>query len=83
MEKKKNKLPKISLNGYYKPTPAKWRKLGDALLSVSTMITGFAIYEEAKWVAIIALLLGAAGKFLTNFFSDSDGNGIADVNEEQ
>jgi hypothetical protein len=55
---------------YYKPTPIKWRKLGDALLGVSTTITGFAIYEEAKWVAITALVLGVVGKFLTNFFGE-------------
>lgn len=56
-------------NSYAKPTPEKWRKLGDALLGVSTTITGFAIYEDAKWVAISALLIGAVGKFLTDFFS--------------
>ena len=57
---------------YYKPTPVKWRKLGDALLGISTTITGFAIYEEVKWLAISALALGVIGKFLTNFFSDTD-----------
>lgn len=62
-------LTKMKEN-YYSPTPKKWRKLGDALLGVSTTITGFAIYEEAKWVAIAALAAGVAGKFLTNFFSE-------------
>lgn len=57
---------------YYKPTPVKWRKLGDALLGISTTITGFAIYEEVKWLAISALALGVIGKFLTNFFSEND-----------
>jgi|TARA_R110000868_G_scaffold303124_1_gene563632 hypothetical protein len=56
-------------NKYYAPTPVKWRKLGDALLGISTTITGFAIYEEIRWIAITALLLGVIGKFLTNFFS--------------
>jgi hypothetical protein len=55
---------------YYAPTPAKWRKLGDALLGVSTTITGFAIYEEVKEIAITALILGVVGKFLTNFFAE-------------
>ena len=55
---------------YYNPTPKKWRKLGDALLAASTTITGFAIYEDAKWVAITALTLGVVGKFLTNFFGE-------------
>lgn len=55
---------------YYKPTPVKWRKLGDALLGVSTTITGCAIYGDAKWIAIAALATGVVGKFLTNFFKE-------------
>jgi hypothetical protein len=60
----------MKLKNYYNPTPQKWRKIGDALLGVSTTITGFAIYEELKWVAITALLAGVVGKFLSNFFSE-------------
>lgn len=59
-------------NRYYKPTPKKWRRLGDALLGVSTMITGYAIADELKWVALTALLIGSVGKFLTNFFAGED-----------
>ena len=65
-------INKTMMKNYWKPTPKKWRKLGDALLGVSTTITGFAIYEEAKWVAIAALLCGVVGKFLTNFFAEDE-----------
>lgn len=57
------------LKHYYKPTPQKWRKLGDALLGVSTLITTFAMYNNVHWVAMSALITGVVGKFLTNFFS--------------
>lgn len=57
---------------YYGPTPKRWRKLGDALLGVSTTITGYAIMEDYKWIAFSALILGVVGKFLTNFFSDEE-----------
>jgi hypothetical protein len=57
---------------YSSPTPKKWRKIGDALLATSTTITSFAIYEDAKAVAIVALVLGSLGKFLTNFFRRGD-----------
>ena len=58
---------------YYGPTPAKWRKLGDALLGVSTTITTYAIADDwSKWIQITALLLGAGGKFLTNFFTEDN-----------
>jgi len=55
---------------YNAPTPKKWRRLGDSLLSVGTTITGFAIFEEMKWLALTALLISVAGKFLTNFFKE-------------
>lgn len=75
------KKTKLGLSSYGKATPTKYRKLGDALLSVSTMITGFAIYEDYKWLAFTALMIGSAGKFLTNFFADEDGDGIADIEQ--
>jgi hypothetical protein len=58
------------LKNYYKPTPIKWRRLGDALLAVSTTITSFALYEDIQWVALTALIIGVIGKFLTNFFTE-------------
>ena len=63
------RITKMKKN-YYTPTPKKWRKLGDALLATSTAITGFAMYEDVKWVALTALITGVVGKFLTNFFTD-------------
>ena len=69
------------MNNYFKATPAKYRKLGDALLAVSTAVTTYAIVEEYKWIALVAVIIGSVGKFLTNFFADTDGDGIADINE--
>lgn len=57
------------MNKYYRPTPIKWRKIGDALLASSTTITTFAIYEQVEWLAYVALLTGVIGKFLTNLFA--------------
>ena len=55
---------------FYQPTPVKWRKLGDALLVVSTTVTGYAMFENVKWVALVSLITGVVGKFLTNFFTE-------------
>lgn len=66
---------------YFRPTPTKWRKLGDALLAVSTTITTYAIVEEYKWVALTAVILGSVGKFLTNFFAEDDIVKIVEENE--
>jgi len=60
------------LTNYYKPTPVKWRKLGDALLAVSVTITSFAMYNNVQWVALTALITGVIGKFITNFFKEDD-----------
>ena len=66
---KGNNLTEL-VGNYTKPTPVKWRKLGDSLLGVSTTITGFAIANDTKWLAMSALVLGVAGKFLSNFFTE-------------
>lgn len=55
---------------YWRPTPRKWRKLGDSIFAGSTVITGAAIMEEFKLLALITLCIGALGKFLTEFFED-------------
>ena len=62
---------------YLAPTPKKMRKLGDALLAVSTTITTYAIADNwEKWIQISALMMGVVGKFLTNFFTEDEPNNI-------
>jgi hypothetical protein len=56
------------MNRYYRPTPVKWRKIGDAFLAASATITTFAIAEDVQWLAYVALFTGVVGKFLTNLF---------------
>lgn len=54
---------------YSKPTPKKMRRLGDGLLLASTIITNETMIDK-PFVASVALIAGAVGKFLTNFFSE-------------
>lgn len=61
---------KFGISQYKKPTPSKWRKLGDALLAMSAFITTYGAIEGIKWLTISAVILGIAGKFFTNFFSE-------------
>jgi hypothetical protein len=64
---------------YWKPTPKKWRKLGDSLLSVSTVLSIGGLWQfdnlkdvftsnELKVMIVLSIFLGIIGKFLTNFF---------------
>ena len=68
---------------YWKPTPKKWRRLGDSLLAVATVIAIGGIWqydslkeiftpEEIKTMITTSIIFGVVGKFLTNFFKEDD-----------
>jgi len=63
---------KFDLQGYYKPTPANFRKLGDALLGASQFLTGYAVIMDEKILALICIGIGTLGKFLSNFFTEEN-----------
>jgi hypothetical protein len=55
-------------NRYWKPSSIKWRKVGDALLIVSTSITTYGIIGKwATYIPVISLITGILGKIITNF----------------
>jgi hypothetical protein len=66
---------------YWKPTPKKWRKFGDALLASSSVIAIGGLWQfdnlkelfttsEIKGLIVTSIILGVLGKFLTNFFKE-------------
>jgi len=59
---------RASVKGYAKPTPAKWRKIGDGLLLLSTTLAALNISHPT--LAIGIQVTGVIGKFLTNFFHE-------------
>jgi hypothetical protein len=71
------------MNNYWKPTPKKWRRLGDSLLAVATVIAIGGIWQfdslkdifttnELRLMITSSIVLGVVGKFLTNFFKDEE-----------
>lgn len=65
------------INNYYKPTPKKWIKIGDAILFISASISAFIptspLDEGSKLWAMFALnIFGIIGKTATNFFKEND-----------
>jgi len=62
---------KLSIKDYYEPTPKTFRKFADALLGVSLFVTGYSVVMQHDTLAIIFIIIGAIGKFGTNFFSDA------------
>jgi hypothetical protein len=61
---------KISKENYFKPTPKKWRQIGDSILVCGTALSGCMAFMEYKEIAIIAMVLTVVGKFITNFFKE-------------
>ena len=59
---------KFKIKSYYQPTPAKLRKIGDALLGASQFLTGYSIVMDEKYLAFTCIAIGTIGKFMTNFF---------------
>lgn len=43
-----------------------WKLISDSLITVSTTITGFAIYEDIKWLGYTALATLILGKLALN-----------------
>lgn len=78
------------IKNYYKPTPKKWRQIGDSILAVGVFVTSGGLLafdtlsqifspKELKVIIGAALICGVVGKFLTNLFKDEpkqDNNAI-------
>lgn len=78
MEKILKTMKKLG-HHYLKPTPKKWRQLGDALLGVALMGIPSTLAGH-EWIGMTMFGLGVLGKFLTNFFKDEE---ITIVKEEE
>jgi hypothetical protein len=68
---------------YWKPTPKKWRRIGDSLLAVATLLSIGGLWQfdslkdvftpfELKVMIVSSILTGVIGKFLTNFFKEDE-----------
>jgi hypothetical protein len=74
---------KFNWKNYWKNTPKKWRKFGDAILAMGTFLAmgGLLQMENLKELytitqirtfVTISMVMGVVGKFLTNFFKDKE-----------
>jgi len=58
-----------SAESYKAPTPHKWRKVGDAIMGLGTVITAISAFTASPWITLISAALTWAGKTMTNFAS--------------
>jgi hypothetical protein len=54
------------------PTPKLWRQIGNALLIISTTITGYTAYVDEPIIATISMVCGILGKIITSFFIEDN-----------
>ena len=59
---------KMKLKNYFEPTPKRFRVLGDSIAAASLFIAGLNI-DHPK-LMLLCGILGAIGKFVTNFFAE-------------
>jgi hypothetical protein len=66
----------FNLKNYWDPTPKFFRAIGDSLLTLFSTASAYGIIMDDKYLALLCMLCGVAGKFLTNFFSEPKQDGI-------
>lgn len=67
---------KASFNNFYKPTPAKLKKLAWAIKAFTGSASLTLILEDYKWAGIACALVGASADFVIELFTEDgkDGN---------
>jgi len=60
----------MSIKDLNKPTPSKWKKIGNVLLLVSGMLSAISLSLKHEYISIALVVCGAIGKFLTELTTD-------------
>lgn len=61
---------KFGFKHYFKPTPKRFRILGDSLAGASIFVSGLAIVNGYEKIALGVAIAGWVGKFISNFFTN-------------
>ena len=65
---------KLNWTNYKKPTPMRWRMIGDMLLIISSAFSGYNFMSNQQEWGLFFLILGTIGKILTNFKYEDEKN---------
>ena len=59
-------------SGYYKPTPKKWRKIGDSIQEIALIAAGIVavVSSPPAWIPVAIAAIGRIGKIITNFSTE-------------
>lgn len=69
MEGNKKKM-KFGWKRFFKPTPKRVKVLGNSMVASSLFVASLAMMGNFEKIAMGIAILGALGKFISNFFSD-------------
>lgn len=73
----------LRLSNLFKPTPRNMRRLGNALIHASQGVSIPAILSDEKWIAIVVLLAGWLGKFLSEMTAEDNPKTASDFGLEE
>jgi hypothetical protein len=60
---------KLSIKGYWQPTPKIIRKIADSLLASAMLVASISFVNDYKTIAIVVLIVAGISKFFSNFFT--------------
>lgn len=63
---------KFGLKEYFKPTPKRFRVLGDSLAAAGTLGASIAVLNGHPTAGTSILIVAVVGKFLSNFFTEGE-----------
>lgn len=63
---------KFHWNGYWKPTPAKIRKIADAIVGATTFAGSILTLNNDTKIGTTVFIAGFLAKILSNFFSEHE-----------
>ena len=61
---------KLSLKGYWKPTPKIIRKAADSILAGATLAATYSVVTEHEKIAVVIMIISVIAKVVSNFFTD-------------
>jgi hypothetical protein len=61
---------------YKKPTPGRWRLIGDSILGLGTVVTAITAITSSPWIPVASAAITWLGKTITNFASEDDSSNI-------
>lgn len=61
---------KFTWKSYFKPTPKRIRIVGDSIVAAATFAASISVLNGHPMAGTIIMIVGAFGKFISNFFAD-------------